>query len=316
MTPLPLAACLLIVILGGLPILARADATVWFENSTTKVFRDDPPGETKVARLTSAANEVESVQIVVRAHEGPLRNVMVRVSDLVRDKGARIPADAVELFRVAYVHLPAHSRDFPDALPPWTGCDIAAGENQPVWADIHIPADTPPGAYRATVTVQADGVPAEALALELTVWSFALPETPRSRSAFGLHGQPVAQQHGVEVGSPAYDSLMDKYRELLVAHRAMPTSPGRPLESDETARYLDDPRVCAFSLPYSDDDAMLKRQAAYVRAKGWIDKAFFYVVDEPWNKGHYDLLRERAAKIHAADPDLKIVTPYFREPDF
>jgi hypothetical protein len=62
-------------------------------------------------------------------------------------------------------------------------------------------------------------------------------------------------------------------------------------------------------LPISvfDNEAALRKLAAYLREKDWLKKAYLYVVDEPITKEQYDLLRERAARVHAADPELKIV---------
>jgi hypothetical protein len=88
------------------------------------------------------------------------------------------------------------------------------------------------------------------------------------------------------------------------------------VESAEAARYLNDPRVTAFCIPYVDDEAALRKLAAYLREKGWLKKAYLYVLDEPITQEHYDLLRARAARVHAADPELKVVVPYFREPAF
>jgi len=312
----PLLFCLLAALLFGLCAMGSAAPAVWFVDSTTKVFRDDPPREATSASLTAAANEVEAVQLVVRAGDEALTGVDVRVSDLVSEAGARIGADRIEILRVAYVYLPAHDRDYPDPLPPWTPCDIPPGQNQPVWLDIHVPSDAAPGLYRGTVTVRADGGLLGELPLQLTVWNFALPETPRSRAAFGVYTQGIETQHGVTAGSAAYDALLARYYEMLVGHRATPRDLQHGLESPETEAYLNDPRVNAFLIPYSDDDAELSARVAYVRQKGWADRGYFYVMDEPILQEHYDVLEQRAARIHALGSDLKIVVPYFRDPAF
>jgi hypothetical protein len=254
--------------------------------------------------------------VVVRAGAEPLRNVAVQVSDLVQESGARLGADRVALFRVAYVFLPALNRSYPDALPPFAPCDVAAGQNQPVWVDVDVPRDAAPGTYRGTVTVRPEGLPAKTAPVELTVWRFALPDVPRSRTAFGVNEEAIAAFHGVAPGSAPHQALKRAYYEMLVAHRAMPYSLPVPLDSPEAAPYLDDPRVTAFCVPYTDDEAALKKTAALLRARGCLQKAYLYVVDEPITKEQYDLLRARAARVHAADPGLKIVVPYFREPAF
>ncbi|MCX6549649.1 MAG: hypothetical protein NTY02_01350, partial [Acidobacteria bacterium] len=44
-------------------------------------------------------------------------------------------------------------------------------------------------------------------------------------ASFGVSTEPIAQQHGVAVGSDAYYALLAKYYEMLVAHRATPSAP-------------------------------------------------------------------------------------------
>ena len=314
--PLGLTEFVAVLALLAIPTGSFAARDAWFVDSTTKVFRDDPPGEAKAAHLSAAANEMEAVQLVIRAGDEPLRGVTVEVSDLVCEKGGRIAAERTEVLRVAYVFLPARNREYPDPLPPWTPCDIPAGQNQPAWLDISVPADAAPGFYRGTVTVKAGGALLGEFPLELRVWAFALPQTPRTRCAFGVYTQGIEAQHHVTAGSPAYNALLARYYAMLVAHRATPRDLAFGLESEETAKYLSDPRVNAFLIPYSEDEAELRARVEYVRKKGWTDKGYFYVMDEPVLKEHFDVLKERAARIHSLGADLKIVVPYFREAGF
>jgi hypothetical protein len=309
-------ATLIVLLQGGVTMSARADFRIWFQNSTTKVFQDEAPGGATGVRLTAARGETESFQVVIRAGAEGLRQATVQVSDLVQENGTRLGAECVACFRVAYVFLPAHGKNYPDALPPFTPCEVPANQNQPVWIDLAVPREAAPGTYRGTVTVRAEGRPQQSGAIEVVVWRFALPEVPRSRTAFGIDNGAIARVHGVPTDSAAHQALRRAYYELLVAHRASPYWLPVPLESPDAARYLDDPRVTAFCVPYSDDEAALRRTAAFLRARGWLRKAYLYVVDEPATREQYDLLRERAARVHRADPELKIVVPYFREPAF
>lgn len=304
------------VVLLALPAASPAALEAWFVDSTTKVFGDDKPGDVRAARLTAAGNETEAVQLVIRAGQEALEGVDVQVGDLVSAEGARLQGAAVEVFRVAYVYLPAHDREYPDPLPPWTPCSIEAGQSQPAWLDIYVPTDAAPGVYRGTVTVTATGTAPLELPLELTVWNFSLPETPRSRCAFGIYTQGIEAQHQVTAGSAAYNALLARYCDMLLDHGATPRDLYFGLESEKTAGYLNDPRFNAFAIPYTEDTAELKRRVEYLRRRGWVDKGYFYVVDEPTTQEHYDLLARRAAQIHGIGADLRIVVPYFREPAF
>jgi len=314
----PLSPELLLLALGVLALSTGRSIAwdAWFVDSTTKVMLDDPPGTAKVAQLSAAGNEFEAVQLVIRAGDEPLHEVSVAVTDLVGPDGATIGQDRIEVLRVAYVYLPARDRGYPDPLPPWTPCDVFRGQNQPAWIDIYVPPDATPGLYRATVSVTAAGAPLVELPIELTVRDFALPVTPRSRCSFGVYTQGIEAQHHVAAGSPEYSALLTRYYEMLVSHRATPSGLAFGVQTPATERYLNDPRVNAFIIPYSSDDAELKAWVDTIREKGWIDKGYFYVVDEPIQKDQFDLLKRHAERIHALGADLKIVSPYFREPAF
>jgi len=84
----------------------------------------------------------------------------------------------------------------------------------------------------------------------------------------------------------------------------------------EAPRFLDDPRVTAFIVPYTEDETELKRRYDHVRAQGWMGKAYSYVVDEPVNEEQYARLKQVAERIHGLAPDMKLVAPYYRDPSF
>ena len=201
LTRIPFLAIAVVLLQGSLATASQADYRIWFENSTVKVFQDTAPGDAMGVELTAARNETESFQVVIRAGTDPLHNVTVQVSDLVQENGARLSASRMALFRVAYVHLPAHDKYYPDALPPLTAFTVSKAQNQPVWIDVSVPAEAVPGTYRGTVTVQAEDQDVKTGTIELTVWRFALPETPHSRTAFGVNEEAIAAFHSAALGS-------------------------------------------------------------------------------------------------------------------
>jgi len=54
-------------------------------------------------------------------------------------------------------------------------CPIEFGQNRQFWADLHVPAGTPPGTYKGRINIKADGADAGFVTLELTVLPFDLP---------------------------------------------------------------------------------------------------------------------------------------------
>jgi hypothetical protein len=309
----------LLILSGRCMAVPKVEApTLWVAPSARKVFKDDAaPAKPQTAlKLAAARNECQAAQIVLHPDRDATLSG-VSVGELTGPDGAALSAGNVRLYRVAYIYLPQHKKDFPDPLPPLTTpLNLKAGENQPLWVSVRVPEGTKTGRYRGEITLTfGDGSPRK-VPLELTVWDFSIPVRPSMRTAFGISDSFIAAQHGVPAGSLKHRKLMDAYYEMLVSHRISPYTIPADIFSPSAARYLDDPRVTSFVIPYNDDETQLRKTVDYLRQKGWLAKGYFYVVDEPVNKDQYARLKEVCEKIHRVDPALKIVAPYFRDPDF
>lgn len=199
----------------GLATTAQAltGLNVWVAGSMDRVGRGDAPGSTGDAEIHAARGEYESFQLVVQAPAGGLTHANVTVSDLTGPAGAKLAASNLALFREQYVTVTSSSPDwggsnrplgageYPDGLIPFvdpaTGMSlygstaaivaapfsVAAGDNQPIWVDVHVPAGTPAGAYSGTYSVSSDqGTSSGKVVVD--VWGFTLPEKPALRSSF------------------------------------------------------------------------------------------------------------------------------------
>jgi hypothetical protein len=313
------AITILIAAVGG-PVMAssQTEYTAWPADGLTKIMRTAQPPKPlpNAVRMYAARNEYESAQLVVRAGAQPLQDVAVTASALAGPGGARIGADCISLYRVAYIHLPAFKADYPDPLPPLTPFSVAPDTAQPVWITVYVPKGTPPGDYRGQLAISASGAAERRIPVVVTVWNFDLPDTPTSRTAFGISGNFVAVAHGVDAKSAGYQELIARYYLALLAHRISAYDPPAPLNSPEVADYLNDSRVTGFIIPYSDDVARMRRDVEACRKNGWLRKAYFYPLDEPYTADSYATLKQRADRIHSIDRSLKVVSPYFRGPDF
>lgn len=291
---------------------------LWVVPSMQKVFREDsPPASAEtVLRLSAARGEREAAQIVLRSpRKAQLVDVTIR--DLQAAGGLRLGAEVVTVYRVAYVYLPAHGRDYPDPLPPLQlPLELEPNSNQPLWVSVEVPRDAKPGLYRGQLELEITGSERHTVPIELRVWSFEIPLQPSMRTAFGLWGDGIARHHSVSPNSKAHQKLMERYWEHLVSRRISPYSIPVDIFSPEAGKYLGDPRLSSFVIPYSDDEAQLRRTVEHLRQGGWLDKGYFYVVDEPITREQYDRLIEVCNRIRKIDPSLKIVSPYYRNPDF
>ncbi|MCX7598249.1 MAG: DUF4091 domain-containing protein [Armatimonadetes bacterium] len=288
-----------------------------WQNSLIKLRRDD----TRVnlsgpITLSACRGEGESAQIVVIALDKPVPIEKVTVSPLRRDgTGEELPASAVRLFRVDYVHTrpPAYPVDYvgwwPDPLVPPEPVEVAPGELQPYWVTIYVPADARPGLYRSRVWVRDAEGGVLSWPVQLHVWDLVLPWPSRLKTAFSM--LPAYDQclwYGFE-GLPPRDYRLRLY-ELLFEHRLNPMS----LYWDQIWPPREDLEWCvkrglnAVNIRYvsnADPGVMdyVKEQADWLREKGFLPLAYVYGFDEA-GPSLWPALRETYAKVRELVPDL------------
>ncbi|MDD4019780.1 MAG: hypothetical protein PHV28_17770, partial [Kiritimatiellae bacterium] len=147
-----------------------------------RILQHEEPFGAPAAEIAAARNEAESFQVVVAARGQNLRVTSVTLSELAGEGGAKIPGDRIRLYREEYVRVrvPTQRAElppglYPDALVPFidpvTGkpiepfskrrerwgepmttsghdmyavpFDVFAGQNQPLWIDVHVPKGVP-----------------------------------------------------------------------------------------------------------------------------------------------------------------------------
>ncbi len=208
-----LAGILLVPLLTATTARATNGPSVWVVDSMERVAQQAAPATSTTAQISAGRGEYESFQIIVAGASGALSNANVTVSDLSGPNGATLSHTGVSLFREWYVNVSSSSPnwggsnqplgpgEYPDGLIPFvdpsTGnslsggnapivaapFSVAAGQNQPIWVDVYVPAGTPPGSYAGTYTVSSDqGSVAGQIAL--TVWAFTLAAKPALKSSF------------------------------------------------------------------------------------------------------------------------------------
>ncbi len=327
--------CLLsvLVCILGLPSARGQEAAVWVASPWQHVLRESPVGTATTAELDAARNEFESLRVIVHAGPSALQDVLVEVSAL-RGPAGTIEPDSCAVFREHYVHVFEPSRAskapvgwYPDALVPATieGAaqpgqsallQIEPNQNQGVWIDVYVPHDAPPGEYAGQIRVTQDNSELGRIAIKLRVWPFGLPDRISMRSNFGSLGTRLARQWGLDASSPQFVELEDRYIDLLLAHRAIPSSLGNIWPQWTPEDGIDDSssgnrlrtmvrerHVNALSVPFSyrnDPEkcrAYLRDLAGYLRDQGCLDLAYIYLKDEPNNAEDYEIVRQQGELI-------------------
>ncbi len=216
--------------------LTSANATLglWWANSGWKVSktRAVPEAKGRAVQLRLACNEAEAAQLVLHPHE-TLRQVRVSASALRGPDGATLPAESVQVLKVAYVNIEyptdrlAAPGLWPDPLPPIDGpFDVDADTNQPLWVRVKTPVDAVPGVYRGAITIEAEGGYRAEAPLEVEVYGFNLPDRMTCTTAFGLNLRTVWQYHNVTTDADKR-TVMSKYLQCMADHHLSPYNPSQ-----------------------------------------------------------------------------------------
>ena len=341
---------------------------LWAADGMTRIGRTDPVRDTQGVHIYAARNEWEPFQVIVSARDGNLTGVEAAISPFYGPDGTVITTTF--LYREHYITVTTSSPfspyppgQYPDALipfvDPYTGSpldgplydaipfDLAEGENQPLWVDVHVPVAASPGIYTATFTVTADGGLSAILPITLAVWAFTLPQSPSLRSSFFVDDEEIATAYGLDMSEDAevFFPLMRRYYDALLDHRLMPdllvdtypdfdpttgeldftvSYPGLGTAAENLTYYLDERGVRAYQLPLwadwpythpltTDREAALDYAASYLRyfaERGWEGYLYAYVLDEPDDAAAYQAARDWGEFFDEAGERTGIALPF------
>ena len=220
-----------------------------------------------------------------------------------------------------------------------------ARDDEPTLVYVEVCADqgAQPGPGRLSLAIDARisaGVSARhELSIPIAIRHFALPPTSTLATSFGFSGLSAARGHGLrEDDDSALTQLTRRYAMAALRHRislhglsmSPPTLLSRdPLRLDFTAHDAElgallegtamdsGARATSFDVrshPALRGQKRLERDyfrlyAAHLRAKGWLDRAFFYVADEP-TEADLPAVAQRARLVRAAAPGLRVLVTH------
>jgi hypothetical protein len=307
-------------------------------HSLLKLQRDavlPEPVRTEIA-LSAARNERESFQIVILPFGEDLHDIRVEAEALVGPGGAKIPKEAVEISLVEYVKIDwdsAYETDrrgwWPDPLVPLSEPFQVSGEHscQPLWVTVHVPAGTPAGDYRGSISVKPINAEQTSIAVKLRVWDFELPREGHLKTHTWDSIEPFARFYNLkEYPVDWYLRICD----LLLKNHLNPgfagvnytrTEPGRDgsynfQTVEGVLQYCIEQGLTRFSVlqmrkgRYNEEEsrqiyAFIKAYADFLRNKGWLDRALVELWDEPLLQEWPDV-KARAERIRQLAPDLKL----------
>ncbi len=293
--------------------------------------------------LSVARNETESLQLLVTpAGAGGLRGVTVTAGDLAGPGGSVFPKSRIDCDVVGYVETRSrppygspHVGWWPDPILGFLGpVDIAAGDVQAFWIRVRAPKDQPPGVYRGTLTVSADGAAPQKVGLRVNVRPFALPDgsplplaitfAPHDHPTDGTKADQEAWRREPDYPINAWRARRLEWADFLADYRITYDSLYHQAVPDFEVlqRLKGQGRLGCFNLGYwyyyDDRPADFERWKAktlprlregYARAKelGMLDHAYLYGCDEvPTN--HFAWVERAAAILKAEFPGVPVLT--------
>jgi len=273
--------------------------SIWTNHSTAKQNREDLTSTGEFTYVINAAkNEIEGATVYIAPTEEK-KDVTISVTDFVNCYGDNVKTDA---FIFHYIRM-GDNGYLPDpAMPDHSNYapNVKANNSHGFLVNATTTADTVPGLYEATLSIKSEGVEFKRVKLYLNVWDFTLDDSDAPRSAFGLGKSTIANLHGINGSThpEEYNDLYRRYYDFLLENRICCYILPYNVEDEAADRYLNDPRVNSFAVygrGYGGimDCTTNQLVRRYEKLKGnseWFDKAYFYMVDEPYDgKNHSEI---------------------------
>ena len=220
--------------------------------------------------------------------------------------------------------------------------DVWQNQQQPLWVDVSVPKDAAPGIYTGTFAVWAENADTVSIPVKIEVWDFTLPDGPTLENHFSGFSR-IASHYGLATDSEEFLRIEDRFIEMMVAHRINPPLPQRfnpPVGADGSVHFNKDldQQISAFvaqhhitnievpRAPFPDMLGANQSNAAafyrswydYLKRKGWEDRAYLYMFDEPLKPENYEQVRRLGAFVGKVEPRLRrlvIEQPYPRHPN-
>jgi len=212
--------------------------------------------------------------------------------------------------------------------------DVPPRQTRAIWVDVFVPPNTPPGLYRGSLILERLRGPRgsarakDTIPLALRVGAFTLPSTATLRTAFGMDfAEPCTAHTGTPSCSAEWDEepaceLRARYLAAALDHRFsisdvafQPPFGGsagpfqrwlQPLIDGRGHTRLAGARLTAIRLDEQPD--RLGRWIALARAQGFLERLFYFPVDEPDPDTRHDwaTLRQAAEPLRRFTPRARL----------
>lgn len=301
-----------------------------------QIPESEPLNGKSVVSLFAAKGEGESLQIVIAALETDLESVKVGVTPLVGPKGSVILPD-VKFVGYVPVQKPTPggfsiAGSYPDPLLSIRTFDVQRNQCQSVWLTAWIPRDALAGTYEGAIVVEPRNAAKLTVPVRLRVYDVTLPVQSHLKTCVLIWDYKARQVYGD-------DWTLERSRrfyELCLRYRFTPPPP-LPWDKvfikqpdgtwvakwDEFDREVEgwmSKGATAFSIggilrwgtkpppekEREDVASKLKLLGEHLKRKGWSERFYFYVFDEP-STAEFANIEALCRFVHQHAPNLNIL---------
>ena len=283
---------------------------MWFDHMTEKTFRDDiTSSDMNTYVIHMAGNSIENCQIFV-APTASDRNLRIEITGMTNEQGNVLKT---QLLREHYGKV---ENDWvPEALPPVNGAvNVSKNHSQgfvlKVWAD----DGEQPGLYSAVVNIyDADTNECIKTANVYTkVYDFSLSEKTALKTAIGMSPWSVyASYLNKNMNDMSSEEIYKIYYDFMLENRISCYDLPYKLWDERVKDYLNNPRVTSFSIGAVNEGDESGAYSILSENQEWLDKGYFYYVDEPTNADLLNKLKDNGERLKNTYPGYRMVSPFF-----
>ena len=287
-----------------------ASVLLWFDHMTEKTYRDDIiPSDLNTYVIHMAGTSIENCQIFVAPTQSE-RNIRIEITDMSDGNGNVL---TTKLLREHYVKI---GNDWvPDALPPVNGSvEVAKNNSQgfvlKVWAEENQPA----GLYSATVYIYDAETNAciKTANVYTKVYDFSLSEKTALKTAVQMSPWVISNSYAQKgMNDYSAEDIYKIYYDFMLENRISCYNLPYSLWDSRVTEYLDNPRVTSFSIKESNGGDEAGAYALLSQKQEWLDKGYFYYVDEPTNAELLYALRSNGERLASNYPGYRQISPFF-----
>lgn len=324
-----------------------ASLNIWFDHMYDRTANNNNVSTGRLSyQMMLAKNERENCQLIL-ASDNNVEGLKIYISDFTNANGDTLATDLfwgyyfnIEGEKLVEPLVPViYEKN--DKMQDWiagnngaglvitdqqkyNGFDIKGGENQTFIIRVTTLPNTPAGEYSATVRVlDKDGKEVKKVTVFTYVWNFELPEETSCKTLMDLDDFNLFVSYGDWAGVLTNDKgwgLYETYYNFLLENRVcaydipgVQYQNGSGVYTDSMMEYVKNPRVVAFqptgwSKALSADGIKTAYEALSQNPE-WLEKAYFYPVDEPGNVGKLNDINYWGSVLKENFPGYKLIVP-------